>query len=1067
MTIQKTKIKIEKLNTIFHISDIHIRLFKRKDEYIDVFNNLYKELESRKSDDAIIVVAGDIVHGKTEMSPELVDLTSDFFKNLGDIMPTIVVPGNHDANLNNMSRLDALSPIIKTLNHPNVHYFTDSALYKVADTVFSMMSVLEPVDNYILADKINFDGTKIAIFHGPIDSALSDTGWKITNEKIKTNLFDGFDIALLGDIHKYQVLQEYREIKDSNGNIIKKPIVCYPGSLIQQNYGESIDKHGFLIWNVENKDYEFVKIPNKYGFITVDIKNGVVTSDLSEMPSKPRMRLRVDETSQSELKECLADLRSKYSPIEVSINRSNVKGMISDDQERIDLSHIREVSFQNALIEDYLTRNHDINKKVMQKIFDINEHLNKLLPVEDIIRNIIWKPKLFKFSNMFSYGPNNVIDFSKIHGLAGLFSANASGKTSLLESLTFCLFDRCSKTFKASNILNNRKDKFVCELHLDIAGEEYIIKRTAVQSKTGTVSVKVNFDKVLPDGTLSSLNGEQRKDTNNVIKSYIGTYEDFILTAVSSQNNSANFIDKTNTERKDLLNAFMDITIFDALYDIGAEEIRDYQVLLKEYEKNDYEGEIAELDVKIEKYDNEYKLLKISRDSVSDEKKKIDDEILSLVKTIISVDDSIKDIDFLERKKESNQKLLKENDEKMSLYTEKLLSLKAEHQLSVELLKKLSDGNIIKRYEDLNNLETELNNLLSKIEKFKIEINHKKEKTQKLRELKYDPNCEFCMDNIFVKDAILARKELENDKVKAESLIAQRNELKEKIKLFDGVKEEYNNYLNSKNKEQSLNMEILKLQSSESKLQSECSSLNSEIDKLTSKIEIYYKSKEDIEKNKKTEEEISKLKLKISDLNVDLGELEDELRECHSKKIFLEDKKKTDEEYLHEFKEMEEKHESYKYYLEAVHRDAVPYELISKTIPSIEKEVNNILSQIVSFVIMLDLDGKNINARIVYDEDKYWPLEMASGMERFITGIAIRVALINISNLPRPNFLAIDEGFSSLDSDNSSNLPMIFDYLKTQFDFVFTISHMDYIRDFVDISLDLKKEDDFSKITFK
>ena len=45
-------------------------------------------------------------------------------------------------------------------------------------------------------------------------------------------------------------------------------------------------------------------------------------------------------------------------------------------------------------------------------------------------------------------------------------------------------------------------------------------------------------------------------------------------------------------------------------------------------------------------------------------------------------------------------------------------------------------------------------------------------------------------------------------------------------------------------------------------------------------------------------------------------------------------------------------------------------------------------------------------------------LELTSGMEKFISSLAIRVALINVSNLPRPNFLAIDEGFGTLDSEN-------------------------------------------------
>ena len=35
-----------------------------------------------------------------------------------------------------------------------------------------------------------------------------------------------------------------------------------------------------------------------------------------------------------------------------------------------------------------------------------------------------------------------------------------------------------------------------------------------------------------------SLNGEQRYDTNKIINSYIGFYEDFILTSLSVQNNN-------------------------------------------------------------------------------------------------------------------------------------------------------------------------------------------------------------------------------------------------------------------------------------------------------------------------------------------------------------------------------------------------------------------------------------------------------------------------------------------------------------------------------------------------
>ena len=91
--------------------------------------------------------------------------------------------------------------------------------------------------------------------------------------------------------------------------------------------------------------------------------------------------------------------------------------------------------------------------------------------------------------------------------------------------------------------------------------------------------------------------------------------------------------------------------------------------------------------------------------------------------------------------------------------------------------------------------------------------------------------------------------------------------------------------------------------------------------------------------------------------------------------------------------------------------------MISKALPVIENEVNNILSQVVDFGVVMDVDGKSINAKIVYD-DQEWPLEMSSGMEKFVSGLAIRVALINVCNLPRPNFLVIDEWFGTLDSYN-------------------------------------------------
>jgi DNA repair exonuclease SbcCD ATPase subunit len=140
------------------------------------------------------------------------------------------------------------------------------------------------------------------------------------------------------------------------------------------------------------------------------------------------------------------------------------------------------------------------------------------------------------------------------------------------------------------------------------------------------------------------------------------------------------------------------------------------------------------------------------------------------------------------------------------------------------------------------------------------------------------------------------------------------------------------------------------------------------------------------------------------------------------------------------------------------------HRLIANTIPQIEDEINNILSQLVDFAVVLHADDKNINAYIAYDEDNFWPLELTSGMEKFVASLAIRTSLINVSTLPRPNFVAIDEGFGALDQTNLSSMVMLFDYLKTQFKFIMIISHIDSMRDVVDHHIEINKVNGRSKI---
>jgi DNA repair exonuclease SbcCD ATPase subunit len=199
-----------------------------------------------------------------------------------------------------------------------------------------------------------------------------------------------------------------------------------------------------------------------------------------------------------------------------------------------------------------------------------------------------------------------------------------------------------------------------------------------------------------------------------------------------------------------------------------------------------------------------------------------------------------------------------------------------------------------------------------------------------------------------------------------------------------------------------------------------------------------------------------------------LSIINDSIMNCNTGIQLLEKEKAVSESSIENLKALESKYKYYEYYLAAMSRDGLPYEIISSIIPRIQDDINNILTQVVDFQISIQSDGKNINAFIVYDDSKMWPIELSSGMEKFVSSLAIRSSLINTTSLPRPNFLAIDEGFGALDQSNMGNISILLEYLKTQFKFIIMISHIDSIRDVVDSHIEIVKDKDgFSKVSYE
>jgi len=1044
MEITKIPSKIQNADKIYHISDVHIRTLKRHREYRHVFENMFNHINQTKTQNSIAVVTGDIVHSKLDMSPELIRMLTDFFR--GFNIPTIVILGNHDMNLNNLYREDALSPVLDMIKNDNIVFIKDNGVFDFAGITWNHMAVdVEPAQ-YVNGNDIETDNIKIALHHGAVHNAKTDIGYEISNEHVTTELFNGHDMTLLGDIHKpAQFLTD---------------TIAYPGSLIQQNHGEALD-HGILIWDVKTQKADFVEIHNDYGYVTIETDGPNIIKSPHRMPNKPRIRIKFNETSAADMKKLVTAIRKKYNVQDITIQRT-IAAKHETNANSITIGNVRDVEYQNTLLTDFINvKFPTATPDELDAIRHINRSINSKLPAVESVRHITWHPVSFEFENMFSYGKGNRIDFNKMSDVCGLFASNTSGKSSLLDAITYTIFDKCSKTSKAHEVLNNKQSSFKGTFKFKMNDVLYTIERVGNKKKDNHVKVDVNFYT-----ETENLNGDERSDTNKSIRRYLGTYNDFILTAFSLQADNNNFIEKSQRERKDLLSQFLDITVFEQLYHLATDEIKETAGRLKAFKKTDFAETITSADIVIK--DNS-KLIKDTNKKEStnqDLRNKLQEDILQLIETKQPTSYEGDDISILQEtetdlidKIETLQTTIDETEQIITKYQDKIDKISETVKTQNYNVQDLKD-----KVQQLTDTEFQLDNLQDDLKKQQRIVNDKQTKIEHLETHEYDPDCKYCVSNVFVQDAIQAKNEINQDREILNNIqnnIDAKNTIIDKLTVAKTDLTNYNNSIdNIKLYKNKIELHELQLQIHENDLQTKESELENNIERQ----ELFKRNESAIQHNIEIDNKITTCKSEIDNVTKKIKKLQDQIKTNHGEIEVAKTKRKTALEQLEIYRQLEIEYKAYEYYLKSVKRDGIPYDLISKAIPKIETEINNVLNQVVDFNMVMNTDGKNINGYIIYDEDNYWPLELTSGMERFISSLAIRIALINVSALPRPNFIAIDEGWGSLDAEHIASVANLFDYFRTKFDFSIIISHVDTMRDMVDNLIEVNKTDGYSQI---
>ena len=270
---------------IIHAADIHIRNLRRMEEYQEQLQKFIDECkavaEENGKDETRIVIAGDLLHNKLDISGEGYLLASWFLRQLDGIAKTLVIAGNHDMNMANLSRLDPISVIFSMCTFKQVIYLDKYLNYQsgclVDDNIVwclysSFDGFAAPDINAVKLANGNENLTFVGLFHGVMKGSKTDVGFAFENG-YEGGYFDGCDCVMIGHVHKRQ-------------NLVHDGIpMVYSGSLIQQDHGENVSSHGYVLWDMENMAFAEKNIANEnHGFYTFAINSSDdIDSDLEEV----------------------------------------------------------------------------------------------------------------------------------------------------------------------------------------------------------------------------------------------------------------------------------------------------------------------------------------------------------------------------------------------------------------------------------------------------------------------------------------------------------------------------------------------------------------------------------------------------------------------------------------------------------------------------------------------------------------------------------------------------------------------------------------------------------------